>query len=309
MVHNLALSGGGAHVMAFVGCLKVMEDRGLLKEVKEVVGASAGSLLALMLVLGFNVEEISDFMRRKVNTEKGLRVSLKDIWKITETFGIDDGESVFELIYAILEYKMVDRDITFIDLAKLTGKNLVIAVGNVNKERLEFMSVDSVPTMEVSKAIRACTSVPVLYQPVLHNEEYYVDSLFFNNFPIDFFKEWSVKHHTIGLNIVVRKEKIGSIWDYFRNLFQGTVRHSHMESNQHHMVCEVDCTEFPNFDVRNMRFDLSVENLDNLQSAGERSAEEFCDLYNSTIVSEIYEAPPPYVHLERPAFLGSRCSP
>lgn len=284
MVHNLALSGGGAHVMAFVGSLRVMEERGLLKEVTEVVGASAGSLLALMLVLGFDVEEIRAFIRKSFTNENGLRISLKDTWKITQTFGIDDGESVFELVHAILEHKKVDRDITFIDLAKLTGKNLVIAVGNVNKERVEFMSVDSVPTMAISKAIRACTSVPVLYQPVIHNDEYYVDSLFFNNFPIDFFKEWNVKHHTIGLNIVVRKEKIGSLWDYFRNLFQGTVRHSHVDS-QHHMVCEVDCTEFPNFDVRNMRFDLSDDNLERLQAAGERSAEKFCDQYASTVVS------------------------
>lgn len=285
MVHNLALSGGGAHVMAFVGCLKVMEERALLKDVKEFVGASAGSLLALMLVLGFDVREIQEFVRTHLDNERGLRISLKDTWKLTQTFGIDDGRSIVEFVHDILEYKKADREITFIDLAKLTGKNLVVAVANVNKERVEFMSVDTVPTMPVNKAIRASTSVPILYQPVLHNEQYYVDSLFFNNFPIDFFKEWSVKNHTIGLNIVVRKDKILSLWDYFRNLFHGTV-HSHTDT-QHDMVCEVDCTEFPNFDVRNIRFDLSASNLEKLQEAGERSAKEFCDRYTSTPPLEI----------------------
>jgi predicted acylesterase/phospholipase RssA len=274
MVHNLALSGGGAHVMAFIGCIRVMEERGLLQNIKEFVGASAGSLLALMLTLGFDAEEIREFVRANLTNEKSLKISLKDAWKITKTFGFDDGQSIVELIHLIFDQKKIDRTITFIELAKLTGKNLVITVANVNRESVEFMCVDNTPDLDVRTAIRASTSVPILYQPVLYKEEYYVDSLFFNNFPIDFFKRWSTEKHTIGLNIVMRKTSVNSIWDFFRNLFHGTV-HART-AGDHEMVCEVDCSELPNFDVRNMRFDLSLSNFERLLALGEEAAEEFC---------------------------------
>ena len=274
MVHNLALSGGGAHVMAFIGCIRVMEERGLLQNIKEFVGASAGSLLALMLTLGFDAEEIREFVRANLTNEKSLKISLKDAWKITKTFGFDDGENIIELIHLILDQKKRDRTITFIELAKLTGKNLVITVANVNRESVEFMCVDNTPDLDVCTAIRASTSVPILYQPVLYKEEYYVDSLFFNNFPIDFFKRWSTEKHTIGLNIVMRKTSVNSIWDFFRNLFHGTV-HART-AGDHEMVCEVDCSELPNFDVRNMRFDLSLSNFERLLALGEEATEQFC---------------------------------
>jgi predicted acylesterase/phospholipase RssA len=274
MVHNLALSGGGAHVMAFIGCIRVMEERGLLQNIKEFVGASAGSLLALMLTVGFDAEEIREFVRANLTNENSLKISLKDAWKITKTFGFDDGQSIVELIHLIFDQKKIDRTITFIELAKLTGKNLVITVANVNRESVEFMCVDNTPDLDVRTAIRASTSVPILYQPVLYKEEYYVDSLFFNNFPIDFFKRWSTEKHTIGLNIVMRKTSVNSIWDFFRNLFHGTV-HART-AGDHEMVCEVDCSELPNFDVRNMRFDLSLSNFERLLALGEEAAEEFC---------------------------------
>lgn len=274
MVHNLALSGGGAHVMAFIGCLQVMEGRGLLQNIKEFVGASAGSLLALMLTLGFDTAEIREFVRANLTNEKSLKISLKDAWKITKTFGFDDGENIVELIHLIFDQKQMDRAVTFIELAKVTGKNLVITVANVNRESVEFMCVDNTPELDVCTAIRASTSVPILYQPVLYKEEYYVDSLFFNNFPIDFFKRWSTEKHTIGLNIVMRKRTVNSIWDFFRNLFHGTV-HARSAAD-HEMVCEVDCSDLPNFDVRNMRFDLSLNNFERLLALGEKVAEEFC---------------------------------
>ena len=275
MVHNLALSGGGVHVMAFIGSLRVMEERGLLRNVKQVVGASAGSLLALMLALGFEVADIGSFVREKLMNEKSFKISLKNAWKLTQTFGLDEGENIAEMIAAIFEKMRVDPDITFIELAKLTGKNLVVTVANVNRERVEFMSVDTTPELRVRTAIRASTSIPVLYQPVLYKEEYYVDSLFFNNFPMEFFKGWSVEKHTVGLNVVVRKTEIRTIWDFFRNLFHGTV-HSRVDM-EHEMICEVDCTEITNFDVRKMRFDLTPANFERLFALGESAAERFCD--------------------------------
>lgn len=260
--------------MAFIGCLRVMEGRGYLQNIKEFVGASAGSLLALMLTLGFDTEEIQEFVRANLTNENSLKISLKDAWKITKTFGFDDGESIVELINLIFDRKRMDRAITFIELAKVTGKNLVITVANVSRESVEFMCVDNTPELDVRTAIRASTSVPILYQPVLYKEEYYVDSLFFNNFPIDFFKRWSTEKHTVGLNIMMRKRNVNSIWDFFRNLFHGTV-HAR-EAADHEMVCEVDCSDVPNFDVRNMRFDLSLNNFERLLILGEEAAEDFC---------------------------------
>jgi predicted acylesterase/phospholipase RssA len=55
---NLVLSGGGIKVISIVGALRTLEEKGLLKYVKEVSGVSAGAWLAFMIASGLTMKFI-----------------------------------------------------------------------------------------------------------------------------------------------------------------------------------------------------------------------------------------------------------
>ena len=56
---RICLSGGGIRTIAYVGALEVLASHGLLKNVREYVGVSAGAFIAFTICVGFTFEEIN----------------------------------------------------------------------------------------------------------------------------------------------------------------------------------------------------------------------------------------------------------
>ena len=49
MIENLLIGSGGTLGFYFIGCLKVLEKKGLLSNIKNILGISVGSLIGLMI--------------------------------------------------------------------------------------------------------------------------------------------------------------------------------------------------------------------------------------------------------------------
>lgn len=68
-------------------------------------------------------------------------------------------------------------DLTFVEFAKKTGINLYVNAVNINIGDTVFFSTDKTPDISVLQALRASMSVPFMFEPVLINGEYYMDSV------------------------------------------------------------------------------------------------------------------------------------
>jgi predicted acylesterase/phospholipase RssA len=95
------------------------------------------------------------------------------------------------------------KDITFIELAKITGKNLVVCVSNLTKERSEFFSVDTMPQLSIVTAIRVSCCIPILFTPISINDDVFMDGGLYDNFPIDYFKNSTLKD-ILGINVIYK---------------------------------------------------------------------------------------------------------
>jgi NTE family protein len=51
---NLVLEGGGIRGMAYSGAIKVLDEKGVLPQIEKVAGTSAGSIVALLISLGYS---------------------------------------------------------------------------------------------------------------------------------------------------------------------------------------------------------------------------------------------------------------
>ena len=59
---NLVFEGGGVKGIAYVGALEKLQERNILQNVTRVGGASAGAINAVLLSLGYTLDEMNEIM-------------------------------------------------------------------------------------------------------------------------------------------------------------------------------------------------------------------------------------------------------
>lgn len=205
MYTNLAISGGALKIISVIGCIKYMEETKIIKNIKNIIGTSAGGIMALFIILDFSHKEIIEFLYHNLKDDILCRFNPDECFNLLTSYGLNCGSNIEILIERILIKKLKIKDITFIELAKITGKNLIICVSNLNKQCSEYFNVDTTPNLSIIKAIHASCSIPLLYSPVIIHDMYYVDGGLYNNFPINYFKNKVLKD-IIGINIKLQNQ-------------------------------------------------------------------------------------------------------
>ena len=225
---SLVISGGAAKLLAALGCVKYFEENDLLFNVRNFVGTSAGSAICFFLVLGYSSQEILNFMKSALeNNELSNILDTPDIFAITKTLGVSEGKGLTKLFQKILHDKTHNIDITFLDLAKKFGKNLVVCVSNITTEKEEYMSVDTTPDASVIDALRMSCSIPLLFTPVKWNGCVYVDGGLYNNFPLTYFlHKGQTFADIIGINIEnTNYNDMTDIFSYMNFLLNTIIMH------------------------------------------------------------------------------------
>jgi len=203
---KMVVAGGAIRTFASIGTIKYLEEQDLINTIKHFVGTSAGSVICLFLVLGYTSSEIFDFIIANFKRDEIASIKIEDVFQIINNYGLNLGANISTFVATMLHQKIKVKDITFLELAKHTGNNLVVCVANLTKQQEEYWSVDTTPNMSVIKAIKTSCSLPILFTPTKHNGDLYIDGGIYNNFPIHYFYD---NMHTsndgikdiIGINI------------------------------------------------------------------------------------------------------------
>ena len=119
--------------------------------------------------------------------------------------GIIDLNIILNKLRKHVNNKYNINDITFIELSKKFGKNLYISTTNINTGENVIFSTDNYPNISIFDATCASMSVPYLAIPVKINNEYYIDGLLTNNFPLNIFKNIH-KDNILGIVIKIASD-------------------------------------------------------------------------------------------------------
>ena len=188
MFRNLVLSGGAFKSAAFIGCIEYLEQEAMCADIINVVGSSAGAVVALMFVVGFTSAEMKDYVLKESKRFLEAEIDFENVLDIFYTLGMDDGQKHVEAFERILEAKGMDpASATFLSLAKQSGRNLVVCGSNLTAARVEYFSVDTHPDMPVVDAVRISIAIPFLLTPVEYKGAIYVDASLFDNFATEYF--------------------------------------------------------------------------------------------------------------------------
>jgi len=216
-ITNIVLEGGGVKGICHVGVIKILEDRGIYKNIKNFCGSSAGGLVATMAACGAD----SHFMKRKlfdIDLTKMKDLSPKwwipfyGVYSFYFNKGIFIGDNLLQYCKDILHELVNNSDITFQELYDLTGNNLILTgtklykQGNIFKSELIYFNKDTYPTMSIAMVCRMTSSFPWVYQPVSFEEGDVIDGGLLNNYPIEYFDDIYPIQTTIGVKLLTDDE-------------------------------------------------------------------------------------------------------
>jgi NTE family protein len=198
--YRVYLSGGGMCAIAHVGALIELSKHIPLQAIKEWMGVSAGSLVAMCICIGFTLDELY-----KVCVEFDF-TNIKEYDSIPGWllhFGIDTGERLHKLIEACLHVKGLSSDFTFKDCYDKFGKSLRIVVTDLNEAKSKSYCYNETPNYKVADAVRASMSYPYYFQPFICPEtnHYLVDGGVISNYPLFILPK---EEHSRTLSILIR---------------------------------------------------------------------------------------------------------
>jgi NTE family protein len=205
---NLVLEGGGIRGMAYGGALTVLEQKGVLGQIKKVGGTSAGSIAALLVSLGYTAHQIDSTMRglQIEQFNDGTGGLLGKYKRAKRYYGIYKGDVFEEWLEAVVEQKTGNPLTNFAQLDSLAAVNPAFksfyCVGtNLTQQQLRIFSKSTTPDMPLKTAVRISCSIPFFYEPVLLDSNFvevdnpvkgqrydvYVDGGLMANYPINLF--------------------------------------------------------------------------------------------------------------------------
>lgn len=184
MYTHLVLGGGGVKGCVLTGALEAMDKVFNINRIKYIIGSSAGGVIGYLLALNFTPQEMSTiFLNINLIDYREIKVS-----NLIKKYGVDDGKRIIRLIKSIIIQKYDRYDFTFSQLYNLTGKTLILTGSNISKNKIVYFSRNKFPNMNVLDALRITICYPILYQPIILNNEYYIDGAALNNYPMNYFK-------------------------------------------------------------------------------------------------------------------------
>ena len=261
----MVFSGGALRSITAIGCIQFLEEHNMMCNITTFIGTSAGSIISLLATLGMSSLEMTLLIKELIKKDYIKDLDMSEVLNLFQTYGINSGTIIERFISEALRKKLGLGDISFLELAKQTGKNLIVCVGNISKEREEFWSVDTTPTMSVIKAIRTSCSLPIIFTPVLHKGDLYVDGGLYNHFPIDFFKGSNLTD-VIGVHVrSLSNNKVDSIFSYMNRLLTSTMNVACRKNTPNYLtdnVVYMDMEDHALFSYEDFKLNLTEETID-----------------------------------------------
>jgi predicted acylesterase/phospholipase RssA len=210
----LVLSAGDIKGISHLGVMKALEDLNILKDIYTIAGSSMGSIIGLLYVIGYTIDELYNFIllfdMQKMQSFEPINFLHK--------YGLDNGDKLKILLIKLMKKKNIDDNITFEQLYKQTGINFIVTTTCLNKKKAVYFNHKEHPNMEVLLSVLMSSCVPIYFTPLLFEKNMYIDGAVLDAYPISLFKD--NLDETIGVFIKCssNENNINNFEDYLFSL-------------------------------------------------------------------------------------------
>jgi len=195
----LVFSGGGKKGISFAGAIEELHKLSIIYsdsnkfKLKGIAGASAGSIVASLLAVGYDPNELitelsSIDFARIANDGLGY---IGEGLDFLEKWGMCPGNYIMELLGQLISKKKGNPDYSIEDLYNETGIKLVIVTTNTSYSRSEYLypgnPITAYSKIPIRLAVRLSIGIPFLFEPYFYNDCYFADGGILDNYPIHVF--------------------------------------------------------------------------------------------------------------------------
>ncbi|NLS11899.1 patatin-like phospholipase family protein [Vibrio sp. SM6] len=191
---NFVFEGGGVKGIAYLGALEVLESKGITEKIERIGGTSAGAINAILLGLGYTLDETNDILwsldfNEFMDDSWGV---VRDTNRLINEYGWYKGDYFRSWIGKLIKEKTGNSESTFADLEALKEargfKSLYFMGTNLSTSFSEVFSAEHTPRICVADAVRISMSIPLFFAAKRNiRGDVYVDGGLLNNYPIKLF--------------------------------------------------------------------------------------------------------------------------
>jgi patatin-like phospholipase/acyl hydrolase len=192
-IDTLALVGCGVKVYALVGSIIELEKTVDLTRINRYIGTSSGSIIALLLNLGLNGQELLSYTNennaKKVNEHfLGITNYFRQLYNLKKYFGLNRSTVIENAIKEALLKRGYTIDCTFKDLYEKTNKTLTVTASSISDRDTYYFNHVTMPEMKIVDAISMSTSYPIFFTSkhytINGKQHLFADGGIIDNFPI-----------------------------------------------------------------------------------------------------------------------------
>lgn len=177
-ISHVYFTGGGLKGICYLGIIRYFYLEQIEHNVKHVIGTSIGAFFGIIFALKIPIEVIEPDLADIVkNIKKHLTIDQHNLSNLFTKNGIFALDFMMNPIIKWIKTKYDVDDMTFIEFAKRTGVNLYINCISVNTSKQVQFSTEATPNVSVIQAVRASMSIPLMFEPILIDDEYYTDGI------------------------------------------------------------------------------------------------------------------------------------
>jgi len=186
-IDTLVLEGGGVKGIAYGGSACALEVAGVLENITTFRGTSAGAIAAVLLASGMGCEAMHAALWSvrfdELVDSGGILANLE---RLRSNYGLHDGVHIQTHVERLLASQLgnYSSNITFRELRQRTNKTLEITATSLTTSRLKYFDADQTPDVPVALAVRASSTIPLIFTPTIIDGEMFVDGGLLRNMPI-----------------------------------------------------------------------------------------------------------------------------
>ena len=228
-------------------------------ELKGLAGCSAGSFIALAIILGITKEDLHELSN--INLQIGKALPCPNIGLILDSYGLEDGKGFKQTIMNYLIKYGLHENTTLGDIKRLLNKEFVCITTNSTTQEEYILSSTKTPNVRVCDAIYMSCCIPFIYTPEKYNGHYLYDGSFIMNQPNVF-----PERETLFLTMDIEKTNmvVDSWKKYLYNVItcsitlQKRIVSKYLKDNNFNYITFSSCENINKM----TSFELNVDNLD-----------------------------------------------
>lgn len=188
--HVIILGPGGVKGFLQLGLLYILTQNNFLDDVHTYIGVSIGSIISLLVVCNYSIDEI---ISHAIHTDLFEKLNLYNITSFNDVknrvTGMASNVGLFsnDIIKNKLKVLLINKFglvPTLKQLYQFTGKRLICVANNLSLRKPEYFCYISHPDMSSLDAILLSINIPGLLFKIIHNNYVYCDGALADPYPV-----------------------------------------------------------------------------------------------------------------------------